>query len=295
MTTLQDVQRAVRELGAAYKADIAAGSQRTKDLFAPLIRNPRDGIDVRHDIAYGPHPRQVLDLFVPRGASGADVVVFVHGGAFVRGAKSGPEGLYDNVLTWFARRGFVGVNVEYRLAPEAAYPQGALDVAAAMAWVREAIGAHGGNPQRVLLVGHSAGGTHVAAYAVDPIVGRFGRDARAIVLVSGRLRADVHPDNPNALAVRAYFGDDVGLYDERSPVTHAANLKLPVMLACAEHDNPLLDVYAYEFATRVGQLTGRAPRVVQCMGHNHMSIMAHFDSGEETLGPEILAFWNALR
>lgn len=294
MTTLQDVQRGLREIGAEYKKDIAAGSQRTKELFAPLIRQPRDGIEVRRDIAYGPHPRQVLDVFAPQGAKGADVVVFVHGGAFVRGAKLGPEGLYDNVPTWFARRGFVGVNMEYRLAPEAAYPQGALDVAAAMAWVREAIARHGGNPQRVLLIGHSAGGSHVASYAVDPLVGRFGRDARAIVLVSGRLRADVRDENPNALAVRAYFGDDASLYDERSPVSHAANLKLPVLLACAEHDNPLLDVYTLEFAARVGETTGKAPRVVQCMGHNHMSIMAHFDSGEETLGPEIVAFWEAL-
>lgn len=295
MTTLQDVQRQLREMGAAYKADIAAGSQRVKDLFAPLIRRANDGIAVTRDIAYGPHPRQVLDVHAPHGAKDADVVVFVHGGAFVRGARSGPEGLYDNVLAWFARRGFVGVNMEYRLAPEAAYPQGALDVAAVLAWVRETIAQHGGNPQRVLLIGHSAGGTHVAAYAVDPIVGRFGRDARALVLVSGRLRADVRDENPNALAVRSYFGEDLELYDERSPVTHAHNLKQPVMLACAEHDNPLLDVYALEFATRVAQATGSAPRFVQCMGHNHMSIMAHFDSGEETLGPEILAFWLTVR
>jgi acetyl esterase/lipase len=294
MPSLQDVQRALRELNPGYASDIVANSQRTKELFAPLIRNTRDGIDVLRDNAYGPHPRQVLDVFVPRGASGADVVVFVHGGAFVRGARSGPEGLYDNVLTWFARQDFVGVNVEYRLAPEAPYPQGAFDVAAAMAWVREAIASHGGDPARVLLIGHSAGGAHVATYACDPIVGRYGRDARALVLVSGRLRADVRPENPNAIAVRSYFGDDTSRYDERSPVAHAANLKLPVMLACAEHDNPLLDVYAFEFATRVGSATGRAPRVVQCMGHNHMSIMAHFDSGEETLGPEILAFWRGV-
>lgn len=288
------VQRALHEFGAEYTRDIAAGSQRMKELFAPLIRGPRDGITVQRDLSYGAHPRQVVDLFVPAGANGADVVVFVHGGAFVRGAKSGPEGVYDNVLTWFARQGWVGVNVEYRLAPEAAYPQGALDVAGALSWVRESIRLHGGDPERVLLVGHSAGGTHVAGYAVDPVIGRFGRDARALVLVSGRLRADVRAENPNALAVRSYFGQELALYEERSPVTHAANLRLPVMLVCAEFDNPLLDVYALEFATRVAQATGRAPRFIQCAGHNHMSIMAHFDSGEDTLGREILAFWKGL-
>ncbi|QJW85760.1 alpha/beta hydrolase fold domain-containing protein [Ramlibacter terrae] len=289
------VQAAVRALGATYKQDIAAGSQRVKDLYAPLLRSQsREGIAMTRDVPYGDHPRQVLDVFRPKHAAGADVVVFVHGGAFVRGAKSGPEGVYDNVLAWFARQGFVGVNVEYRLAPEAMYPGGAQDVGAAMEWVHDHIAGHGGNPARILLMGHSAGGTHVATYAMDPALSDFTCRARALVLASARLRADDSARNPNAGAVRSYFGDDAALYEARSPVTHAARCALPVLVAIAEHDNPLLDVYGLEFAHRIAARDGTAPRVVQCAGHNHMSIMAHFGSGEDALGPEILRFWEAL-
>jgi acetyl esterase len=286
---------ALAELNPGYQADIALGSQRVKDLYAPvLLARPREGIRITRNLPYGDDPRQVLDVFTPEGANGADVVVFVHGGAFVRGAKTSEQGVYDNVLLWFARQGFVGVNIEYRLAPQAAYPRGALDVAAALEWVHSEITAHRGRPDRVLLMGHSAGGTHAASYAVDPAFEDLPCRARALVLVSARLRADVSPKNPNAASVRAYFGEDPKLYERRSPVTHAAYCKVPVMVAVAEHDNPLLDVYGLEFAYRLAADHGRAPRFLQCMGHNHMSIMAHFDSGEETLGREILEFWSSL-
>ncbi|MDB5911920.1 MAG: Acetyl esterase/lipase [Ramlibacter sp.] len=289
------IRAALRELNPGYRADIALGSQRVKDLYAPvLLAQPRDGIVIRRDLPYGDDPRQVLDVFTPAGASRADVVVFVHGGAFVRGARNTGQGIYDNVLLWFARQGFVGVNIEYRLAPEASYPRGALDVAAALEWVHGSIADHGGNADRVLLMGHSAGGTHAAGYAVDPVFDDLPCRVRALVLASARLRADVSPLNPNAAAVRAYFGDDAKAYDRRSPATHAPYCKVPVMIAVAEFDNPLLDVYGLEFAYRFAAEHGRAPRFVQCMGHNHMSLMAHFDSGEETLGREILDFWSSL-
>ncbi|TXL69359.1 alpha/beta hydrolase [Vineibacter terrae] len=280
------------QIGPRWASDIALYSQRTKDAYAPLLaRAPKAGIAVARDLAYGDHPRQVLDVFRPAGARAAPVVVFVHGGAFVRGAKRASDALYDNVLYWFARQGFVGVNVEYRLAPEAAYPGGAQDLARAMAWVHERIGGHGGDPARVLLIGHSAGGTHAASYACDPALGYLGRHAAALVLVSARLRADVSPVNPNAMGVRAYFGDDPALYDVRSPMTHAAHCRLPLLIAAAEFENPLLDVYALEFAHRVAAARGHAPPYLQMRGHNHMSIVAHFNTDEDSLGRAILAFF----
>jgi acetyl esterase len=284
----------LRELGPRYAQDIARHSQLVKELYAPLLlAQPAAGTEIVRSLPYGPHARQVLDVFRPPGAAGADVVVFVHGGAFVRGSRSTPEGVYDNVLRWFARQGFVGVNVEYRLAPEAPYPEGARDVAAALDWVQGRIGEFGGDPRRVLLIGHSAGGTHAATYCVDPVLAGAPCHAAALVLVSARLRADTSERNPNAEAVRSYFGPDASLYDQRSPVTHAHRCAIPVMVAIAQHENPLLDVYGLEFAHRLARHRGEAPRIVQCAGHNHMSIMAHFDSGDDTLGREVLAFWAA--
>ena len=288
------VRAEMLSIGPRWAEDIAANSQRVKDAYAPLLSQaPKTGITVIRDLVYGSHERQVLDIFFPPRPQAAPVMMFVHGGAFVRGAKRVSDELYDNVLYWFARQGFVCVNMEYRLAPEATYPQGALDVAAAMEWVHAEIGGYGGDNTRILLVGHSAGGTHAAAYVFDPAVKSQACRAAALVLISARLRADPLPVNPNRLGVQAYFGDDVASYDAKSPVTYAQCSALPTMVVIAEYDNPLLDLYGLEFAWRLAQSRGHAPRFLQMPNHNHMSIMAHFNSGEEILGRQILTFFEA--
>ena len=128
--------------------------------YGPVLeRAPKAGIAVTRDIAYGSHARQVLDCFGPR-ARPCSVVVFVHGGAFVRGDKRLSSEVYDNVLYWFARQGFIGINIEYRLAPESQWPGGADDLALAIAWAR-ANEPQGGDPGPIFAIGHSAGDTHV--------------------------------------------------------------------------------------------------------------------------------------
>ncbi len=294
LTDAASLKAWLTQIGPRWHLDIRAHSQAVKEAYAQVLASAsREGFEQARDVRYGPHERHRLDIVAPVGAEGAPVVIFVHGGAFVRGDKRTSEEIHDNVLRWFARRGFVGVNVEYRLAPEAVYPGGAHDVGRAIEWARSNVARHGGDPHRLLLVGHSAGGTHAAAYAFDPAIGAFGRHVTALVLISARLRADRRAVNPNAESVAAYFGTDPALDEERSPVSHVACSDVPVMVAIAEFENPLLDVYGIEFAAGLARHRGRSPRVLQLMGHNHMSMVAHFDSGEDLLGREILAFFEA--
>lgn len=287
------LQQLLADIGPRWGADIRGNSQTVKDAYAPLLAAVSNaGIRVSRNLPYGPHPRQVLDLFQPVTPRPVGVLVFVHGGAFVRGDKQTSTEIYDNVLYWFSKRGFLGVNVEYRLAPEAAFPAGADDVAMAMAWLQNHVPGYGADPGRILLVGHSAGGTHVASYAFDPTLGHLGKQAAGVVLVSARLRADTSSENPNAEGVRAYFGDDPTLYEARSPASHAGCNDIPTMVVTAEFENPLLDIYGLEFAYRLALARRRAPRYLRLMRHNHMSIVAHFNSGEDTLGGEMLDFFD---
>lgn len=282
------------EIGPRWQADIRQCSADVKAVYAPLLAAaPKGGTQVQRDLAYGGDSRQVLDVFNPglpangqtaSFAAPAPVVVFVHGGGFVRGDRSGDFGVYDNLLTWFARQGFVGFNIEYRLAPQAPFPAGVDDVAAAMRWVRAHIGEFGGDTEKVLLMGHSAGGTHVASYVFDPLLGHLGRYARAVILLSARLTADVLPENPNEGGVRAYFGDDPSDYTIRSPMAYAACNTIPVFVVNAQYENPLLDVYGLEFAHRIAMARRSAPRYLAVLGHNHMSIVAHFNTQDEALG-----------
>ena len=288
----EESRRCMLELGPVWAEDIVAHRDMVIEAYTPVLAQvPRAGIDVSRELAYGPHERHRLDVYRQAGLDDAAVVLFVHGGAFVRGVKDISAEIYGNFARYFARNGCVGVNMEYRLAPEAAYPGGAEDVAGAIAWIKENAWEFGGNPDRIILVGHSAGASHAAAYVCDPAVRPAGGPGVAgLVLISGRLRADARPDNPNAHGVRAYYGADESLYEQRSAVTYAERVDVPLFVAIAEHENPYLDAYAAEFLHRVGMARKRIPRFVQLRGHNHTSIVAHFDSGEDSLGRELLGF-----
>lgn len=288
----EPLTRRLREIGLRWQEDIRQAGDETKALYLPLLAGaPQDGVEIHRDQAYGEEPRQVLDVYRPAGAHRAPVVIFVHGGAFVRGAKDINAHMYGNVLTWFARQGYVGVNVEYRLAPQAPYPGGAVDVALACRWLARHVHAFGGDPAKVCLIGHSAGGTHVATWLCDQLAELPPAEANCAVLVSARLQADALPVNPNAAGVMAYFGADPAQYEHRSPMTHVARIGVPVLVVNAEFENPLLDIYGHAFAQALGRARGVAPVHIDVPDHNHVSIMAHFNTAEQWLGQQILAFF----
>src|SRR5690606_19184141 len=113
----------------------------TAAIFASLpARQDTEGATIARDLVYGPHERHRLDVFSPAGARNAPVMIYLHGGGFVRGDKSNVA----NIGYWFARRGIVAVTMNYRHAPEAQWPSGARDVATALEWLRKNIGQHGG-------------------------------------------------------------------------------------------------------------------------------------------------------
>jgi acetyl esterase/lipase len=293
----EPARRTLAEIGPVWGTDIQRHRDLVLEIYGPLLaKAPKAGVSVRKGIAYGAHPRQVLDVYRHERAANAPVVLFVHGGAFVRGNKDVTDEVYANVCYYFGRHGYLAINVEYRLAPESQHPGGAADLAGAIAWVKGHARELGGDPERLFLVGHSAGATHVATYAWDPDAA-VGPDpaVKGLVLVSGRLRADALPENPNAPGMRAYFGADESRYDAVSPVTYAAASRLPVFLAIAEYENPLLDVYGAEALHRIAVARGRAPRFLRLPRHNHISIIAHVNTEEDTLGAEMRDFFATLR
>jgi acetyl esterase/lipase len=108
---------------------------------------------------YGSTPRQTLDIYVPDKAQKLPVVVFWYGGAWTAGDKSD----YRFVGAALAERGYVAVLPDYRLAPAIKFPDFLDDGAHAVAWVQKNIERYGGDPERVVLMGHSAG-AHIAAF-----------------------------------------------------------------------------------------------------------------------------------
>lgn len=118
------------------------------------------------NLNFGDGHRDKLDIYRPsNNASSATrpVVVFFYGGSWNRGSKQD----YAFVGHSLAERGYVTVIPDYRLYPEVRYPEFLKDNAKAIAWVRENISQHGGDPGRIFVMGHSAGAYNAAMMALD--------------------------------------------------------------------------------------------------------------------------------
>ena len=115
------------------------------------------------DHSYGPESRQQLDVYSPKDAQDRPVVVFFYGGSWTAGRR----GLYRFVGAALAERGIVTVVPDYRLYPQVKFPVFLDDGALAVAWVQKHAQEFGGDPQRIVLMGHSAGGHEAAFLAYD--------------------------------------------------------------------------------------------------------------------------------
>ena len=286
------VQKKLAEIGPLYQSDITKYGAETLDLFTPLLAAaPKGGVAVTADQAYGTDPLQKLDVYEPRGAKDLPIVVFVHGGALTTGDKNVNKEISANALYYFARRQFLGINANYRLAPKFTYPEAAQDIGGVVVWIKENAKRFGGDPQRIYLVGRSSGALHVATWAFDPkIHGTGGPGVSGVVLISGRLKADSRSDDPRGERVVQYFGSEPSLYPDRSPVNFGAQSPLPTFIVIAEYDNPFLDVYSAELFSKMCAARSKCPRFLRMAGHNHQSTTASLNTADDQLGSEIIDF-----
>jgi acetyl esterase/lipase len=289
------LRRLMAEVGPRWSSAVQHNVGLMLDGFSHVLTTAPKVAEVTRNVSYGRHPRQVLDVYRPAPASvsgtSMPVLMFVHGGAYVEGDKDRTSEIYSNVLWYFARHGVLGLNVEYRLAPESQFPGGTDDIAAAVAWARSHAGGYGGDGERIFIYAHSAGAAHAAHYAYDR---RFhpaeGPGIAGLIVVSGRVRAENGPGNPNAKRVEAYYGVDEARMEEGSGVNYIDAGSLPTMIAVAQYENPLIDMHCVELFHRLAQAKRRAPRFVWMAGHNHTSIVAHFNTAEDFLGRQMLQF-----
>lgn len=208
------------------------------------------------DLRYGSGPRQRLDVF-PCGQPGAPTLAYIHGGYWQTNDKE-PYAFFGEALL---PAGFNLALIEYTLAPAARLDQIVAEVRSAVAWVIEHAAEHGGDPRRVFVAGHSAGGHLTAAAMSEP------RLAGGIA-ISGIY--DLEPIRLN------YLNDKLGLdRDEaarQSPILHLPARAAPLVVAVGLGELPEL-IRQSEAYWGAWQGKGLPGHYLPLPGHDHFSVL----------------------
>jgi len=209
--------------------------------------------EVKRDIPYASPAleRQVLDIHAPKDAKNLPVVFWIHGGGWQAGDKSSVQ----EKPKAFVERGFVFVSTNYRLLPKVEMLTIFQDVAKSLGWVYKHIGDYGGDPNRIFVMGHSAGAQLAALLCIDdrylkaegvpfsalkgcvPVDGDTYDVPAIIETAETRLR--VHGEPPPKNGHRQKFGNDPEKHRDYSAVTHVAKGKgIPPFLILYVADHP---------------------------------------------------------
>ena len=216
------------------------------------IKTEDPGQVVRRDIPYASpaHERQILDVYSPPGAKGRPVVFWIHGGGWQTGDKTSVQ-IKPRAFT---DKGFVFVSTNYRLLPSVDMGTIVRDISRSVRWVHEHIAEHGGDPERLFIMGHSAGAQLAALVCTDdrylkaeglslaiikgcvPVDGDT-YDVPAII-ETAETRRRVHGQPQATFGHREKFGNDPAKHRDFSAVTHVARDKgIPpfLIMHVAEH------------------------------------------------------------
>jgi acetyl esterase/lipase len=228
--------------------------------------------------------RHKLDLYVPKGQTDFPVLLFVHGGSW----RSGNKELYAAVGRAFAKAGIGTAVINYRLSPKVRHPAHVEDVAAAFAWAHRNIAKYGGRPDRITLMGHSAGGHLVALLATDPTYlkaeGLSPEDIRGVVAVSGVYRVE-----PGADLTRTGFGTDPDFCERASPLNHVSGKLPPFLIAYAENDYDGFDEMAVELNAAL--VSNQTPTTLMKLSHrNHITIIVTVIQHDDPLNRAVREF-----
>lgn len=276
-----DIASALRDIGPVIDG---AG---TAALYAPLFTpEPYAGKAVSRDLAYGPHERHVLDIFTtPLPGSGKPVVIFVHGGGFRFGAKSA-EGspFYDNIMNWAVDEGMVGIAINYRLAPEFQWPSGIEDLTSMLNWVKENIADYGGDPDKIILWGHSAGAAHVGDYLAWQANSNLDDGVAGAILTSG-----FYVLGPELSIWSAYYGEDLSTYEERSSLQGLLKSSTPLLVNDAELDPENFKADSIKLTKAFAEANKPLTRV-SLKGHSHISETYAIGTDDQSLSGPVKLF-----
>lgn len=243
------------------------------DLFAEDATQASTSALKPLELAYGADARQKLDVYLPPQARNAPVIVIVHGGAWRTGDKRMRSVVQNKAARWLPR-GLIVVSVNYRLLPEIDPLRQVVDVAQALTLVQAKAAEWGGDPARVVLMGHSAGAHLVSLLAaapekarslgVKPWLGTIALDSAAYDISAIMSAAHYRFYNPA-------FGADPEYWRDASPLQQLSAGAMPILAVCSSirPDHPCDQ--AQQFAEKGRQLGVRVELLAQAQSHRQIN------------------------
>jgi len=218
-------------------------------------------------VSYGADPQQYLLAYGSSGTIAKPILVFFHGGSWESGAPDG----YGFIARLAAQEGYVAVSVGYRLGKEGRFPAMLEDGAAAIAWVHRHAHEFGGDPERIVLMGHSAGAYNAAMLALDrQWLGREGLDQHIIAGVIGLAGPyDFYPFDKDS--TRKAFGD-WPRPEATQPIAFARGDAPPFLLAHGTADITVRPRNSEALAAALGN-AGASVSSVSFDGVDHVGIL----------------------
>lgn len=273
-----------RRLFRVLGAFVCASSVGAQSHQVTVIKN----VDYLANVDY-PDGKDRLDLYIPEGATKAPVIFSLHGGALSQGDKAEEAFVGQR----FAAAGYLTVVTSYRLSPQVSHPAHIQDVAAAFAWVKRNIRQHGGDSDRIIVIGHSAGAylaallatdaRYLAAHKLSP------NDIRGVVPVSGFFwveKPGVAPDRPKDV-----WGPDQRVWKEASPARYLRPDLPPMLLIYTDGDEAWRKKQNDDMAAALRAAGHKDVTVRQVKGRTHMSVWTKMLDGEsEETSSSILLF-----
>lgn len=254
--------------------------------FNALVPKDEGARLVARDQAYAPGDRRRLDVYAPAsiGQAARPVIVFFYGGSWKGGSKDG----YSFVGRALAAQGFVVAVPDYRLVPQVRFPRFVEDSAAAVKWVRAHVARFGGDPDRIVLVGHSAGAYNAAMLAVDP---RWLGPDRAAVKGWAALAGPYEFLPLDTEVTKDAFGaaDDL---EATQPILFASADDPPALLVAGGEDELVLPSQSTGMAIALVEAGAKAEALVYPdVGHvGLVTAMAKPFRGEATVLRDVAAF-----
>lgn len=259
----------------------------------PLQAQPSSTYDVQvvSNVIYYSGPgfnptKHILDIYKPRALSNVPVLLFVHGGGWQDGDKS----LYSYLGRTFASRGFTTVVISYRLTPEVMHPGHIQDVARAFAWIYRNIAQQGGDPERIFITGHSAGGHLVALLALDE---RYLQgEGLSTDLIRGAMPISGVYDITAIPGFESVFGSDPEARRDASPLAHVDEKQPPFLISYAQFDFPTLGDQARELA-RLLQEHSTPVELLEAPRKDHITIVGQIGIPGDLTTQALLDFMQA--